>query len=555
MTIKIKSNLHLIPILKGAVDPSKGIIFRTYYIRPEKLRDMIKNVKTIPSTSYLIHIPNYKDLEMFIKTGNLTYMHNVITKEPNGHTVWDNVVKRNKNFESISNLYYHQKRTLQNIYGFTLTQDKLHTSTLSKDLGKTVKNHKFVVGEDVKVNKPKIKKAKRKKVKEQVREVTSFEDLQFLHFKDDSEIDYGKQITYRYKLYNESDARQFGLKLSAFLNMLQINPIKAKAILSSMITSTSLNDKYRLAGNIILRDSIYMSEPGFWSEFLLNILNNITENPMYYNPENIIYFLSILLRIDKKRALLYQRTFKNKEFEFILLHKPEEIICGNGLNWKEICLYLAALPNKELLKLQPLLMDRLLNIEDVAYRNFMLGSIVSSFPAKTAYNIVKNLHALNIESLIKSYMDNEDILSKVLLNLHIAKLSNTHYIPYDVVDRITDPFYLGVAIKIFPYIYQNNKERLKSIISASETVMKTINNKDFVEVGFDIPANPIDKQVFINLPLVESFPLYKNEPYKLKISKKHIIHFNGDKVLVYMPIDSIMAVENMKTVTKAKTSI
>lgn len=561
----IKSNMYLVPTLKGALDPKKGIIFRTYYIRPEKLRQMMKQAQQLPTKNYILHIPNYTELENAIKTGTIAGLYQTIRQQPGGEAVWNNIVSRNSVFSKHANVQHHQQKFLQNIYAYVLTGDVLSASQIAKNASKAIVSQELSVQQKVKVNTApaKLKRKERrqpireryrlKRIERRILEQTLLDIFktapQQIKPKEETltEKDWGMTVSYITKLYKKPIPQDMGTKLSAFLNYLNINPVKAKAIVSQLISSTSLNDKYHLSGNLILKNYIYFTDPEFWTQVLIKNITSIFENPEFYSSDNLLYYNLMLNRLNKKQSLTLLRTYPNKAMKVIAGESIENVLKTENLTQTEKAYFIASLPTSEAERNLDLIISYIDSIEDEDIQNMTLSALLVNVNNTKAWKAITAFDS-DVQN-INSYFD--DLHSRkvnwrvLILQIIFSKLLKFHFVPYEeIVKEAKDPFTFALSTKLVRPFYQNLESSLQQNLKIRRSqVEHTLDEQVEVYFPFEMVASP-DNQNFIHFRPLETFNLGSTEnknALKGWVNRKHIVSISDEvkTVIIYDPITNV----------------
>ena len=553
MANTIASNIHLVPILKGAVDPKKGIILRTYYIRPEKLQTMIQQARQIPAKAYIVKIPHYNALEYAVNTGNITKLSDYITRQEGGKDVWANIVMHHKVFDESAHHYEHQQRYLQNVYGFIVSTDQLQHKQLMKNLGKAATKRVLVVQSVEKPIKPKLKRGKR--VREQVKLGIISDPKQLLEIQNNQEtsdpfalreLDYGKQVHYKQKLYKENDGKTLGETISALLNYLNVNPRKAMSIASTMISKQSLNDRYKVAQHTLLKSSIYTTEPNFWKELLLNLIT-IDEDP-----NKKFGHFAMLLKISPKDAVQIASADPDTRSWLNLLRMPvKTVLTSSDLTPEQKKYYIASMNEDEANKILWAI-PKFVAAQPVEEQNDTIGALISNLKPTVAYQFIRTKfpQLLDLNSYIKDLYTGHVDFGFHLLEMLASKAFKYHYVPYKellMADNSKKIFSHAIATKLFPIVLKRDSHNLTELFKDLQRTTTKLDN--VVKLGLHIQdaAIGLDNQVFYKLNAIHPFELFDQTKHNVQfvVPKSAILHFNesDNKVLVGDPINQILPVD------------
>jgi len=522
----ISSKLHLVPVLKGAIDPRAGIVLRTYYIRPERLQKMIQEAREVPSKSYIVKIPHYDAISTRINTGNILPLYSAFTKNGNNDKAWGAVVNRHESAKTTLSENHYRQMLGQNLYAFLLTNDKLQLKTIPTMTKNASVTKVLTVVSTEKPAKPKLK---RSKVREQFNLKTTSDPFA-LNNNEAMNPDYGIEVKYKQKLYTVNDGKTVAHYLSNMINFLNMNPAKVKATVASLLSSTSLNDKYNVVKHLVLRSSIYTKEAAFWSAVLQKLI------PETDDPDSNLYQTLVLQRLDKDAVKLLRKSG-------LLPSTVIEILNSKNLEHLQDPLVAASLTQNEI---QTILKEHpeVVNEKNVAALMLDVGSDI-------AYALIRKFmpDIFNPARLINDAIEeNLESPAYYLLQMAVSHTYNLEYIPYVEFLKLKKlTFTPMIATKIYQQYWRMQGEALKQYIANTQAEVQQL--PETIEVGLHTPkVVPTDYQYFIRLKPAQTLELYNKDAHniKLKIKRESVFAVQGNKLLVFDPIDAIIDTEQIE---------
>jgi|GEM_PF-4592495 len=567
-----KSSTYLVPVLKGAVDPRKGVIFRTYYIRPEKLQQMIKKAQEIPAKSYLLRIPNYDKVEQTVNTKDITNLRKLFPKDSN---IWQNIHKRSQTFDAITSHKEKRSRLNQATYAYVLTQDKVYQKTIRDNFKNSKTKTDFQLITKTKKQKGLKRKKRNTKVKEQAVEPLTFPLIPKLPFKiigyektkelienniipeephENKEL--GNIVTYKLKVSNIKDPVNFGNEFSKFLNYVNPHPNKIVGIISQFISSKSLKDASFVTHNLSLLPKNYFANKEFWIALLGKLLVDVSLSDDLSNfQRNVtLYHALILKRMDGKRyteIIDSLNTVIGKQISSIERNNKslETILFDVNLDASDKASVLAALHKENALRYKDMVISVASSIDYNDGLILLSGLAIHLLPADimaslTTFDskLLKIGHGIN--EIYNIQLENsKPTLQYFLLQLLIAKVEKLHYVPYQTIQYIQPSVFTPIIIiKILRnYINLKGDELAKFIVTAKNNISDKINSNK-IDVFLPLPKKEVlDGQLYRKArPLEAVYMEPRENTIKLTVKKQNIISMREDRAIIVNPVKAIV---------------
>ena len=155
---------HLVPVIKGVSDPAKGMIFRTYHVRPEQLAEALQKATTTPDKIHISHIKYFDKLSKALGTDDITHLRGLFSNES---TVWSMLVTRH--VETGVHKERSKQKLLQTVYAHVLSQHSVFEPVIKKHTQNASIKKKTLI-----VHKEKPQKTKKTNPKTPVTEKVSY---------------------------------------------------------------------------------------------------------------------------------------------------------------------------------------------------------------------------------------------------------------------------------------------------------------------------------------------------------------------------------------------
>jgi len=544
---------HLVPVIKGVSDPAKGLIFRTYHVRPEQLQASLKDAMSQPDKIHVPTIKNYTKLSKAINTKDITHLRTMFSKDS---TVWESLVKRNKHEENKVQPQKEKQKLMQSTYAYVLSQDSVFTQAIKEH------SRKAALSTSVKIQHSEHAPSKKSRVSEQVtlkpneeyieyQELLSPVTLPFTKKKDvlkvennKNEIDTGTVLTKTKIVEQTSDYENLSKELSAYLNFL--NPSSNKLVdIHSLLLGKS-NEGNSVAKNLTLRPNIYGQNKQYWSDTLsanlTTYLRANEENDML--PSSVFYSSLILKDVDKKRYYDILSSHSDDDMLQVLeQNKPEQLITGNYLQNKSKVLYVAALNTEDTTKNKDNIISE---VKELHFKNkedeslSLLSAYSNHLETSTTFKLLNSVlpNNLSIQKIVNDVLttDTGNAFSYLLLQLISSKIAKLHYVPYDDINIFKEhPFVPTLILKVFREFFNYKFNDFSNFVKS--------HSNESVDVGIPyIQADISDRQLFYRLKPMMRFEIADtNKEYMLTgtVKKNAILAVNDKHVLVHNAINNV----------------
>lgn len=523
-----KNYSSLLPIKKAVTDPGKGLILRTYYIRPEKLKKVLEELKE----NALIYVKNSKldeIAERIQKTGDISDLRSHINND--------------KVFRELLIHTYEVPRVLalepsnylnvvtHKINSFILTNNEQYLKKLSSDIKKAAMRYNL----NYKINTKKLKKpkiSKSKRIREQTEKVP-FQVGDYLT----------EETPYLQKDY---DPIGTAAKLSKILNFFHPSEFKLMKIFKTLL-GTDFKDNTYIIHNILLVPDLY-----YKNQFVIDLLKSIIaskykviygladeEDFKYVNTEWLPYFYLLLPEEERKNIL---HTYPDKFIEHILTLDSWKDILKEVNSDELIYSYLLTTDKVWIQKnLYSILNDSppekvLSYVKYLALRKDIPSNIVLSLfqthIKQPFYDISRGISNI-VNNHVKGFpVSYEGLLTQILL----STLTNQKYIPYDKITSIKDIFTPYLVTKFGKDILDRYSDKLIEWLKIRQP---SSNQK--ITLYYNLPNSSYYEYYYhlgVQLPIrVEPLMALTTEPkteinIPLTINLDKTIQYNDDIYLV-----------------------
>jgi len=506
---------HLVPVIKGVSDPAKGLIFRTYHVRPEQLQKSLQQATTKPEKTHISKIPNYDKLSKSISSNDITHLRGMFG---NNSKVWNKLVTRDS--KASANSSRSKQKLMQSIYAYTLSQDAMFTTSMKTHAKGALDSQSVKIEHNENPQKHTSNTAKRSTVHESVSYKPTLQD--------DSEIlmptvlpaiqnkysltvaknttpeqDFGKVLT-KQKVYTQEPSHvAVSSEISAFVNLLNTPINKASMIHSTLKGKATIDDG--VSKNLILRPHIYKNNSEYWTDELSNELSKYMQgtNPNMTS-ESAIYHSLILRSMDKRRFYEIYESYSDKKIQYVLSNQNvDAMLYDTVLTNTEKSLVVASLESKTKLENKN---DILGAVKDMYTEDSNVDAL--SLFASYADTLSSDVTFRVLNSLFPGMLTLKNILETVntkgvaapfeytLLQMLMSKVAGTHYVPYDSLHMFSkSPFLPSLILKIFTVMLQNKSSDIIAYIKER----RQLPAQEFT-VGVNAPDTKTeDKQLFVRM--------------------------------------------------------
>ena len=559
---------ELIPIKKSVVDLTKGVILRTYYMRPDKLKRLINDLKTEPIKQYTGKILKKDDVERIVTTGkgDASAFSNFF---PDGKKEeFNSIIQRSHIKDSIYDTNpscYNVVRCCQLLTAYVISVQDMYLVGFKNTVKDAMKNYELKVTENetvIKTKKPKEKKKKNPEDQIEFIYPTKFIELEEQIDRNQIPENFPKNIgdtiqtNLKTKLIKYTDSKKTGIQLSRFINFIHPTPNKMSTILSKLVDKNYRNNEY-LIHNLILLPELYEKKQ-FISELIASIiydsslLKSTKSEDVDFNFD--LYKYILLNQIDTGKFNEIHKTYSNEKLEYTLpyLNGDKNIIdllSESVLNTEEKSTVVLSLNTKLITKnlkkirdfiakenadediyLISCLLDSLLCRRDM--NNEVCNTLISEVEKSRNIKIF-TLDNMLYEAVNTKIYDIEPTYNYLFLQSMIAKYLGNFYIPYDIAYKIGGlPYSTFVVTKIFNNIYPNFKKELDIYIANNKIHGVEKQKELFMPVLTNEDLKDLDNQTFIRVDPLEV--LYETPP---KDTKYISIKLPTDKICKFVSPD------------------
>jgi len=562
MHSKTTPKTHLVPVIKGVSDPAKGLIFRTYHVRPEQLEEALKKATTVPDKIHIPFIKLYSKLSKSIQHNDITHLRDLFSKDS---IVWKLLVDRHIKTEPHHNK--SKQKLMQSVYAHILSQDSVFEPVIKKHSAISSIRKQTVIQH---------KESEQKKNKEikntsiAVTEKVSLKPIQeedellkpvvlpMIHNKKaliaaDADIeppDYGKILTKSKTTVDIFEHTKVGNEMSSFLNF--VNPSPSKIVNLHKALTGKAEDRADLAKNLILQPNIYKHDPEYWSDALSHDLIQYYSGVNTNIHRNSVLYSNLMLRnIDKKRFFALHSSVSDPTIAHILSNSNniENVINGTVLSPKEKLLYIVSLNNNDITNNKHHIIEMAHNAylkNNTNWSTSLIAAYTNHLNSDSSYRLVNTIapYFFSPERIMYSTLEQgtNDPFSYLVTQLIASRSLKSHYVPYNEMHMFKDDAFTSVlAMKVAKEITDRHVDLLQNFY-ASHKYMRT----NDVRVGIVAPNTvTADQQLFIRMhPAMVLDILPDNttsEKYAVAgiLKSNNIILQRNNKVLAYNPINSI----------------
>lgn len=559
MTFSTEGNTHLVPLVKGASSINKGLVLRTYYVTPEKLRKYIQENKERFKHAQ-IKLPYENHINKFINKRNPAELSELFADK---HEEWKSVLDRYHRYDRLNKYKHRKQRLFQNIYAYAITEHDTMLSSVCNMFKKAHANEKFVIQQSEKQVKGKQKSTSSVKEKAEQRAINVhelmppspvFDMKKNLRPSDNNAIiDYGTKVQHKVQSIQDFESIELARALSKFINYINPHPRKIAAIMAecSIFNRTSTPE---CSENFMFPFSVYESSKDFWVDLLTqDHITTVTDNNDYNDDASSLYHSLCLYRLDNAKAKKLFKSYMYPKLEYVLANIPKlhELLYSTKISIHDKEAVLAALPTQVIRKNKHLI-DMAIASE---YKRDNVKSAMTLFHSSrsseidsvTIYNDLNKLDKdmfnikYGLEEIIAVHKGSENPgINYFLLQLLGAVLLKHHYIPYNTIDDI----YGGVfaprtVVRIYKTYEKQQVQNLRSLINS---------NKQTGSIKIALPTlnidTPADGQAFIKLDPFSVFEVYdatKKDKYLAvgTVDAKDVVYNAEGNVVVFNAIKKV----------------
>ena len=474
---------HLVPLVKGAFDPRRGIILRTYYVRPDKLAEMIERARAVPIKSYIHEIPNYRELAKAFTINDVSGLRNLFPKESSS---WALVKTRTQD----TSPHRQRGRLAQSVYAMTLRPDVLVVQAARKFLKDAAKSYELVTIDN------------QKPVK-------------------DGD---GARVKYVTVLQKKDDPVQAALELSRLLCLINMRPRKLLDIILALVTKGTFKDKANIIPNLILPIHVYKDTPNIWTDVLTTWFTYwATDENYVLGKDALLQILVVLRRLNRKR---FENLLDTYEIPSSIQHALSLIDLG----------FEAIINSQRLTEMQKaIILNLSTKQKDIPLLYAYVGNNQVSLDVKAAVaNLVPTDMAVRlwedyfkeapvIDEFIASCLHGASpTAAMIMAELKAARKQGWHFLPYSMVRYVEG----------HPLICQL-PTRLLRYVELEKFDMLSYDTRD-ITVHLDIAE--IDVVQYVHFQPVMAFKL---EEGGLLLKQAKILKQQDDCVVVLHPILSV----------------
>lgn len=559
MNTRITPKTNLVPVVKGVSDPVKGLIFRTYHVRPEQLQKSLQLATTVSDKIHISKITNYTKLEKTIHTKDITYLRNMF---PKNSDIWPLIVIRNtsETQQAISTSIAKQK-LLQSVYAYILTQNAMFPIVMKENALASIKS----IQTSIKHTEHIIKKPQLKHVTEQVSlKPHIYEEFDELlkpvvlpitlksnvtpipnHNISQHNVDYGIRLVKNKVTNHIMEHIDTSKELSAFINFINPSPIKVFNIFNALKGKSGDNDS--IIKNLILKPQVYKYNTTHWSDTLSTFLADYwKKRAVDMDDVSVLYNSLILRNIDQKKFKSLHASYNDSRIHSILTAMNiDDVLNSNSLSIKEQSLFIASLDDKTINNNKQSILNRFQELyynDEIEDALLIFSAYANHLSNDVAYRLLNTFMptVLSINNILNNVLDENimDGFSYLLLQVLSSITSKTHYVPYSDISIFKEtPFIPVLLLKVLPGFLHNKIKNFQNILN-------TTSNSSQKEIEINLPIKNIntkDRQLFIRmLPImVLNKDVISTPTIKGKVPSKNILIQNDKKVLVYNPMECI----------------
>ena len=549
---------HLVPVIKGVTDPAKGLIFRTYHVRPEQLAEVLKEATTVVDKVHVPKIHLYSKLSKAIDSNDITHLRSLFSNDSH---VWSLLVDRH--LKASSHSKHHKQKLMQSIYAHILSQDPVFESVI-KEYSTTAPIKKKVIIEH-KESEQKKETRVSEKMSDSVLLGNEHDELlmpvimpelyknsrSLATQKNIIPLDYGKVLTKTKKYVDVQEHSKTGNEVSSFINF--VNPSPAKTLALHKTLTGKGDDSSGVAKNLILQPHIYKHNSDYWSDALSkNIVGHYTNSESSMSSEALLYSNLMLRNIDKKRFFAIHSSMSDKKVAHAVSNKNNinAVLSGNTFSTPEKSLFIASLSPEDVKKYKYDILDMALHMHsnnDVNGALSIIAAYALHLNSNETYRLVNTTapYLFSPARIMYSALENgtKDPFSYLVAQLIASRSAKMHYVPYNETHIFENaPFIPVLGMRVAKEITDNKVEELRNFYT-QHNYMRTSD----VQVGIKSPDTlPSDNQLFIRmnpvmvLDKIEDNVIPTGYAASGFLKAKNIILQRNNKVLAYNPIGSII---------------
>lgn len=573
---------ELIPIKKSVVDLTKGVILRTYYMRPDKLKRLINDITTEPIKKYTTSITSRDDVERILTSGHgdASAFSGMF---PNSKSVeFSSIISRTKVKDAVYETNpseYNIIRCCQLLTSYVLSLEDMYLIGFKHAVKDAMKNYSLKVTEITTPILPKEKKEKQRKLK------TEEDQLEFTYPKHfislEKQLNINKipeeyrdrvgvtlQTNIRTKLTKFDDSKKCGIQLSRFLNFIHPTANKVSNILAKLVDKNYRNNDY-LIHNLILLPEMY-EEKEFTSALSASLIYDIAQlkamDALDVIDTNFDFYKYLLLnKIDKTKFNEIYKTYPNNKYDIVYPYLGAdkniiELLASDKLSVEEKASFILMMGSKNL-KNNFKDIRKFITVENEVEDLYLVSSIMDALICRQDLNIElcnalistveksRGFRIFSFENMLDEAINSkiygiEPTYNYLFLQTIFAKYLKIFYIPYDIAHKTCGlPYSTFIPNKLFTLIYPKiikefgvyiKNNTVTGVSGYKELYMPTITNTDLKD---------LDNQIFIRVDPVEILSDVKpqNGGYiTLKVPNDKVYTFEAfDKNTYYIVFDLI----------------
>lgn len=564
---------HLVPVVKGAVDLNKGLILRTYHVKPEKLQELLKQYTKLDPV--IAKLPHEKGIRRLLASKDLSPLREAFSYNSDN---WHHVVKRYDNAADILTHNTQKQLLFQNMYGFVTTNNPVLLPTIKNHFKKSHKG-KFVVIEhdeqhvrDIENKKIEQKvSAIREQVQRMVRSdkvvegvlqiqpVKAFSQNNILKPNNSGvikkeDIDTGTLITRTIREESRFTSITLGRDISKFVNYLNPNPTRVATLVQQC---SQMNDTKtpECSNNFSFPLSTYTARPKFWKDRLLyDYLESVRTDSEYNDTASALLHALVLRKLDKKKTEDVFLTYMTDDLYFVLRNQKNvhSILESDELDIYQKQSVLASMDAEQIRGSVHVIENYMQRMHRENNTDAALSILGSGYITAEAHNVYMaalrmDQSFFNIKTIVQQTFDVQNKIQRpdfryFLLQILGATLAKTHYIPYRRISDIRGGVFSPTLVKhLFKYYkFREHQGFLRHLKENKPSYEKTY------IVGIkqlDTPT-PVDGQVFIRLEPFRVFDIVEpgdEGKYLVSgvVSKEHVVSIQGTQALIFNPIKTV----------------
>lgn len=573
-------NKSLVPVVKGVSDPNKGLIFRTYHVRPEQLVNQLQSAKSAHAHVNTISVPNHSKLSNAIKGQDITHLRHMFSKNSK---VWESIHNRQR--QGVEKPGHSRQKMLQSVYASVLSQDPVFSKEIKTHSIRSTKVKRTRIEHIEKKNKPLKRNSRKGKIR--VKEQYDFMRTNSPLREDDMFVllpptpvfaraqqlvptqqptpqpvveqhvsDTGSMLIKRTIEEDVDESRVFAKQLSAFVNLLNPSVQKIEYLYAQLAgDAVSIN---AIAKNLILRPGVYATNAQLWSSVLSsNLVQHwrVDDNDMEDDTE--FYSALMLRQIDNARFNEIFSPYMNDSVQYVLRNKNDVpgMLQSTVLSDVQKQLLVASLTDEQTIENKPHILQYVRTMfeqHDVENAVAMFASYSNHLPAATTYKLFKQTlpvlltTAYFVENMYKGV--DADALGVIMLQMIGSRKLNTHYVPYSEISTLRNvPAFVPVlAVKLFKEYMRHNSKFFNEVLNFTNGQQYT------VALPKPDTDSTKDGQLFIRVaPFTVMDVLSETNPPSIQkhacmgvVEDTAVISIHGNKCIVFNAIDTVTFTQN-----------